>query len=90
MKNQTERIGWLGGVMLAICGLPEAISAIQTGTTGLGWMFLLLWGGGEILALIYTILKSSEVSLRPLLFNYGMNILFILTILTVKILETLN
>lgn len=68
-----------------MCGLPEAISALQTGSSALGWPFLLLWYGGEIGLLIYTLLKSKEVKLRPLLLNYGANILFISIIIGVKL-----
>lgn len=80
-----EFIGWIGGVLLALCAAPEAYTALTTGNTGLGWPFLLLWQGGEIALLAYTLMKSREVKLLPLLFNYGLNILFISTIMYVKL-----
>lgn len=72
-----EIIGWIGGILLAFCGLPEAVLAIQTKQCLLSWSFLLMWLIGEILALTYVILKAKKVSLLPLIFNYGLNILFI-------------
>lgn len=85
MSKLTECIGWLGGVMLALCGAPEAYTALTTGETGLGYPFLLTWLIGEILAFTYTLIKSKEVKLAPLIWNYGLNILFISLILGVKV-----
>ena len=79
-------IGWLGAILLGVCSFPEAILALQTGDSGLSFMFLGMWGTGEILALIYTIYKNTKVKLIPLLFNYGVNIILISIILVIKIL----
>lgn len=83
--NKTELLGWLGSTLLALCGLPEAFQALSTGSSGLTWTFLGLWGGGEIVVLIYTLLKSRQVKLLPLIFNYGLNIVFISIIVWVKV-----
>ena len=69
--------GWIGATLLAFCGLPEVYFAITSGTTALSWPFLLAWGTGEVLALVYVIGKTKEVDLLPLLFNYGVNIICI-------------
>lgn len=80
-----EIIGWAGATLLALCALPEAYRAYVTGECTLSWTFLLMWGIGEVLALVYTILKSRKVRLFPLLFNYGLNIVFISYMLWVKL-----
>jgi len=68
-----ETIGYIGGILLAICGLPETIRTIKDGRCHLGWPFLFMWFFGEILMGIYT-LKLWD---GPLLFNYGFNILLV-------------
>ena len=83
-----ENIGWLGAVLLAICGAPEAYSALKNKKTGLGFPLLILWLGGEVFTLIYLIFKSTEISLLPLFFNYGLNLIFIIIIMTVKLKQT--
>lgn len=79
-------IGWIGAFLLAMCGLPQAIEAVSTLNCTLTWAFLLMWFFGEVFTLIYVVKKSKEVKLLPLLFNYGMNILFILVMITIKVL----
>lgn len=80
----TELIGYLGSALLALCAAPEAYLALTRGEVGMGWFFILTWYFGEILALVYTLIKSKEVRLIPLLFNYGLNIIFISIIIYVK------
>lgn len=77
-----ELCGWLGCVLLAVCGLPEAIKAIREKKTGLTWGLLLMWFVGEIFAIIYVIGLGSW----PLLFNYGVNITILLPVLWYKML----
>ena len=84
MNSKIELIGWIAGVCLAICGAPESYNAITTGDSALSWMFLSSWGCGEVLALVYALLKSKKVKLLPLMFNYGLNISFIATIMICK------
>lgn len=72
-----EKIGWLGSTLLALCGAPEAYLAATTGESSLSWTFLCMWLSGELLALVYVIHKNSEVKVLPLIFNYGLNIIFI-------------
>ena len=69
-----ETIGWLGGVLLAACGFPEAVRAIKNKKCELSWAFLTMWGLGEVFTFVYVTLDKFSL---PLLFNYGFNILFI-------------
>lgn len=72
-----ETIGYIGSIMLACCGLPQAYHSIKTGKSeGLSLGFLLLWSLGEIFTLIYIIPKADI----PLLLNYSCNILFLVII----------
>jgi hypothetical protein len=77
-----ENIGWIGSIMLAICGLPQAIESFKTKSSeGLTWGFLFLWFTGEILTFIYVLPKLD----LPLLLNYSANIIFLLIIIYYKI-----
>ena len=54
-----EIIGWLGSIMLSICGLPQAIESYKKkNSDGISWAFILLWLFGEIFALIYVVYKK--------------------------------
>jgi uncharacterized protein with PQ loop repeat len=69
-----EHIGWLGGIFLAICGAPQAYKSFkEKHSNGISLGFLILWTLGEIFTLIYIIPKMD----LPLLFNYGMNLIFL-------------
>lgn len=77
-----ENIGWIGSILLAFCGLPQAIESYKTkSSTGLTWGFILMWLIGEICTLAYVAPKMD----LPLLFNYSANILFLSIILWYKI-----
>jgi uncharacterized protein with PQ loop repeat len=77
-----EYIGWIGSILLAFCGLPQAIESWKTkNSDGLTWGFLGMWGMGEIFTIIYIIPKWHW----PLIFNYTANIIFISIILYYKI-----
>jgi uncharacterized protein with PQ loop repeat len=77
-----EYIGWIGGILLAFCGLPQAIESYKTkNSDGLTWGFLGMWGMGEIFTIIYILPKWHW----PLIFNYTANIIFISIILYYKI-----
>lgn len=68
-------LGWIGSIMLALCGLPQAIQCLKNkNANGLDPYFLALWTGGEVFTLI-AVLK--DVSLPYLLFNYGCNLVFL-------------
>ena len=77
-----DNLGWLGSILLAFCGLPQAIESYRTkNSDGLTWGFLIMWGVGEIFTVIYIIPKWHW----PLIFNYTANLIFISVILYYKI-----
>lgn len=77
-----EWLGWIGGILLALCGLPQAIKSWQDGhSDGISWSFLLMWAIGEVFVLIY-IIPSGQL---PLILNYTINIIFAVIILKYKV-----
>ena len=77
-----ETIGWIGSILLAFCGLPQAIESYKTKCSdGLTWGFLFMWLSGEILTFLYVLPKLD----LPLIFNYSANIIFLIIILYFKI-----
>jgi uncharacterized protein with PQ loop repeat len=75
-------LGYIGSIMLAICGLPQALESIKTKSSeGLTWGFLGLWFWGEVFTFIYVFPKLDF----PLLINYSANIIFLAIILYYKI-----
>jgi uncharacterized protein with PQ loop repeat len=77
-----ETIGWIGSILLAFCGLPQAWESYKTkNSDGLTWGFLIMWGVGEIFTIIYILPKWHW----PLIFNYTANLVFISVILYYKI-----
>ncbi len=80
-----KTIGWLGACLLALCGLPQAVQSFRTKSSkGISWMFLTLWGLGELFTLFYVF---SKVDVLPLVMNYCLNIVFISVIFYFKIKE---
>lgn len=78
-----ETIGWLGSLLLAFCGLPQAIESIKTKSSeGLTWGFILMWAFGEIFTFVYILPKMD----LPLIFNYTANIIFLAIIIFYKLL----
>ena len=79
-----EFIGWLGGVLLAICGVPMAWQSFNEGhSDGVNMMFLQLWFWGEIFVLAYVLVQPEL--LYPLIANYAFNIVLIAVVLRYKI-----
>ena len=77
-----ENIGWIGSILLAFCGLPQAIESIKTKSSeGLTWGFIGMWFIGEICTFVY-ILPTLNL---PLLFNYTANIIFLAIIIYFKL-----
>ena len=77
-----DNIGWIGSILLAFCGLPQALDTIKRKSAkGLAWGFLLMWFVGELATFIYIIPKMD----LPLLINYGANMIFLSIILFYKI-----
>jgi uncharacterized protein with PQ loop repeat len=78
-----EKIGWIGSLLFAFCGLPQAINSWkEKNSYGLTWSFLLMWLFGEIFTLIYVFNKQD---VTPLLTNYILNLVFLIVILWYKI-----
>jgi uncharacterized protein with PQ loop repeat len=77
-----ETLGYIGSIMLAICGLPQAIESYKTKSSeGLTWGFIGLWFFGEIFTFAYILPKMD----LPLLINYSANIIFLSVIIYFKI-----
>jgi uncharacterized protein with PQ loop repeat len=69
-----EICGWIGAISLAICGAPQAYRSLKTQSSdGISNAFLILWGIGELLTLVYILPKWDW----PLIANYTVNIIFI-------------
>lgn len=78
-----EFIGWIGSMLFAFCGLPQAIHAFKhKHADGMTWSFIMMWLWGEIFTLLYI---SSKQDVLPLLTNYILNVIFLLVILWFKI-----
>jgi uncharacterized protein with PQ loop repeat len=79
-----EIIGWIGSILFAACGIPQAWQCYKNGNSrGLAWGFLITWLFGEILTIVYVLPKMDI----PLLFNYTFNLIVLLIILRYKIWE---
>ncbi len=69
-----EIIGWIGGICLGICAVPQALQSIKNKhSRGVNGWFLLLWAVGELAALAYVAPMASY----PLIANYLLNLLLI-------------
>lgn len=77
-----ETIGWIGSILFALCGVPQAFKSIKDGNSdGLSWLFLLMWFFGELLSMVYAI----HLKLWPLLFNYSFNFFCLLIVIYYRI-----
>ena len=75
-------IGWLGSVLFALCGLPQAIKSYkEKHSNGLAWGFLLMWFFGEVFTFAYVLPKMDY----PLLANYMVNFVFLAVIIFYKL-----
>ena len=74
-------IGYIGGFLLAICGIPEAYKTILNKRCDVGWGMLILWFLGEVLILCYSFWLIDF----PLIINYTSNFLIVSILLTYKI-----
>jgi len=69
-------IGYIGAFLLAFCGFPAMVDVVSKGTAeGYSTAFILMWGLGEVLTAFY-VYKKHGID-KPLLINYGFNIVFI-------------
>lgn len=65
-----EMLGWISGILLAFCSVPEAIRAHQFGFCGLTDSSLWMWAFGELLGLIYVCSLASW----PLIASYSVSL----------------
>jgi uncharacterized protein with PQ loop repeat len=78
-----EVLGWVGGALLALCGLPQAIKSWKDGhSDGISDSFLWMWFIGEVFLLIYILFKHGLD--LPLVANYLINLFFIVIIIKYK------
>jgi uncharacterized protein with PQ loop repeat len=80
-------IGWIGAILLALCGLPQAFKTFRTKSCNdLSWLFLGAWLLGEILVLVYIIWDNYETYdfQWPLWLNYILNIIITSYLLLAK------
>lgn len=73
-----DYIGWMGAIMLSICGLPQAYKSYkQKHSHGISYLFLHLWLWGEVGQLIYVMYNLQY----PIIFNCALNIILISVII---------
>lgn len=77
-----EVIGYIGGILLAVCGVPELIRTVKNKVCNLGWGFILLWFFGELFMFWYILDKPFD---GPLFFNYLLNLLMVGIMLYYKV-----
>ncbi len=78
-----DAIGWIAHLSLALCAAPQTIQAIKTkSSVGINPWFLILWLIGEVFALVYVLMKDSDMIQMT---NYIVNLLFLLPIIFFKI-----
>lgn len=69
-----EVIGWLGSILLSLCGLPEAYRTWRDKRCYAGWGLLIMWYLGEVCFIIFEF--SGEIRLQRL-GNYILNFLIV-------------
>ena len=72
-----EIIGWLGGIALSVCAIPQAWQTYKTkNTSGISFSYLFLWFKGETFTLLYLFSSdwNSGVFQWPLYLNYCLNL----------------
>ena len=79
-----ETIGFIGSILLAVCGIPEVVRTIKDNKCHLGWNFFLFCFGGELFMLTYIIPMKD----LPLLLNYVFNTALVGIMLFYKIKNT--
>jgi hypothetical protein len=74
-------LGYIGGILLAVCAFPEAYRTIRDRECHLGWAFLLLWFSGECFMFMYSV----QLNDMALLLNYGLNLVLLTPMLYFKL-----
>lgn len=84
MEQGVELVGFIGGVFLAVCALPQVVHAAKGGSLeGMTWGFIVLWMVGELASLLYAVL-ALEANIW-LVGNYAFNILAMCYLIKKKI-----
>lgn len=78
LNGMVYMLGYIGNILLSVCALPLAISAIDRGYDKTPRLFLLLWFFGELLACVDAVINVGFY--YPLFINYGINIITLLVI----------
>lgn len=79
----TEAIGASGAILLALCGLPQAIKTVREGHAyDVSALFLAMWFVGECLLLAYIYLGSKDFLL---LANYTANLFTVAIVIAYKV-----
>jgi len=76
-----ETIGYLGSLLLTVCGIPEVIRTIKDGKCHLGWSMIVLWTLGEVFMIAYAFYLWNG----PLIMNYTFNFFVVGIMLFYKI-----
>lgn len=78
-----ELIGWSGGILFAVCAVPQAIKSYKDGEAdSLSTLTLWMWFLGELFMTIYVLGKVGFNG--PLLLNYIFNLICVCIILRYK------
>ncbi len=64
-----EVIGWIGGIFLSLCAVPEMLRAIKHKQCYIGHGMLFLWGVGEVCLFIYEFKTMAYARMINYLFN---------------------
>jgi len=78
-----EELAWIGNLLLALCGLPLMIEAIQKKKSVVSTPFYLTWFLGELFVLVY----AFHLGKLPLIFNYISNVAFLAVVGYYKIID---
>ena len=82
MASFILNVGFLGSILLALCGAPMAYKSYKDGhSEGVSGLFLFMWTFGEVLTLAYVLYNWD----LPLILNYGVNLIFIAIIVKYKL-----
>lgn len=80
-----EIFGWIGGILLSVCGIPQAYKVFrEKHANGMSHLNLWLWLFGELFVLIYVIFGNYSL---PLLINYSLNFIVVNVIIYYKYLH---
>lgn len=83
-----QTIGWIGGLALSFCGIPQAWQCYRQGNSnGLSNGFIILWAMGELFTFSYILYdsKTFPITSWPLIVNYTSNITMLAIMVRYKI-----